>query len=373
MTVSKYIDYFLPIFENTSRTKEIFYQNPTIVPERKEATEVIITIHEFDSDHFRYWETRSVAHCIQQMKEEYQYWINVDGLRKSDVDALADFFNIHGLLSEDILSVAQRPKTDEIEGHVFSLFNMLYFLEPAGIVEQEQISILLGKNYVISFQEDAGRDIYDSLREKLKSPSARVRNKKANFLYYTMIDMIVDSYFIIIEKLSERIELLEEEIIRKSTNRTLPKINFLRKELIVLKRNVLPVRDVVSRHLSSDHELLEDDLDKYFKDVYDHIIQAADLVENYRDMMMSLQDLYLNQVNIRMNEVMKVMAITTCLMAPATVIGGIFGMNFDRIPWLHDKYGFFIAVSMMIGAPLYMVWIFRKRGWFRSSNLRSAE
>jgi magnesium transporter len=158
--------------------------------------------------------------------------------------------------------------------------------------------------------------------------------------------------------------MLEEKIIRSSNTRALAEINNLRKELIVLKRNVSPVRDLVNGFIRSDSELLEEKTSKYFKDIYDHIVQANELAENYRDMMMNLQDLYLSNVNLKMNEVMKVMAVVTCLLAPATVIGGIFGMNFDRIPYLHNQYGFFIAIGLMLLVPIWMILVFRKRGWF---------
>ena len=167
-----------------------------------------------------------------------------------------------------------------------------------------------------------------------------------------------------IEKLGDQIEGLEEEVVRNSNTRSLARINQLRKELIVLKRNISPVRELINGFIRSDSELLEDRTTRYFKDVYDHIVQAYDLTENYRDIMMSMQDLYINNVNLRMNEVMKVMAVVTCLMAPATVIGGIFGMNFDRIPWMHNRYGFFAAVFCMLAIPVWMLMIFRKRGWF---------
>jgi magnesium transporter len=157
---------------------------------------------------------------------------------------------------------------------------------------------------------------------------------------------------------------LEEKIIRGSNTRTLAVINSLRKELIVLKRNVSPVRELINGFIRSESDLLEERTTKYFKDVYDHILQANDLAENYRDMMMNLQDLYLSNVNLKTNEVMKVMAIVTCLLAPATVIGGIFGMNFDRIPYLHHQYGFFIAVGLMLIVPIWMLVAFKRRGWF---------
>jgi magnesium transporter len=179
-----------------------------------------------------------------------------------------------------------------------------------------------------------------------------------------MLDLIVDNYFLVMERLGEQIEELEEEVIRKSNTRSLARINQFRKELIVLKRNIAPVRDMISSIIRSESELLEDKTTKYFKDVYDHIVQADDLSENYRDIMISMQDLYINNVNLKMNEVMKVMAIVTCLLAPATVIGGIFGMNFDIIPYQHYSWGFYLAVGAMLLIPVWMLRIFKKRGWF---------
>ena len=198
----------------------------------------------------------------------------------------------------------------------------------------------------------------------MKIANSRIRQGGADYLCYTMLDLIVDHYYIVMEHLGDQIEDLEEEVVRSSTQRSLAKINLLRKELIVLKRNIAPVRDLVNGFIRSDSELLDDRSTKYFKDVYDHIVQANDLSETYRDMMINMHDLYLNNVNLRMNEVMKVMAIVTCLLAPATVIGGIFGMNFETIPWLHNPYGFFGAVVVMLVIPVVMLWIFRKRGWF---------
>jgi magnesium transporter len=241
---------------------------------------------------------------------------------------------------------------------------MLYFNEKDSAVEIEQISIVLGKNFVISFQEDDQRDVFNPLRDRLKVGSSRVRQNHADFLFYSLIDMIVDNYFSVMEKLGEKIEVLEEDIVRNSSTRSLANINQLRKEMIILKRSVAPVRELVNGILRSDNVLVEERTEKYFKDVYDHIVQANDLAENYRDMMMNLHDLYLSNVNLRMNEVMKVMAVVTCLLAPATVIGGIFGMNFESIPLLHNRWGFFISVGLMLCIPLVMIRLFRKRGWF---------
>jgi magnesium transporter len=223
---------------------------------------------------------------------------------------------------------------------------------------------VLGKDFVISFQEDASRDVFNPLRQKLKLPKSQIRARSADYLCYSMIDLIVDNYFLVMEHLGDEIEMLEEELIRKTSTRSLIKINRLRKELIVLKRNIAPVRDMIGAIIRSESELLDDHTTKYFKDVYDHIMQAFDLSENYRDVMMNMQELHINNVNVKLNEVMKVMAIVTCLLAPATVIGGIFGMNFDIIPYAHHQWGFYFAVGMMLLIPLWMLWVFKKRGWF---------
>jgi magnesium transporter len=348
----------------TDRTKQILKINPTVLPHREEAREVRTYVYDYNAQAMEEHEFNSVEPCFQFLNSNRISWINVDGIRKSDVESICQHFDIHQLLIEDILSIQQRPKMDEVDNVLFCLLNMLYFNEIKGTVEQEQISIVLGKDFVISFQEDASRDVFNPLRDKLRMSNSKIRQRSADYLCYSMLDMIVDNYFIVMEKLGERIEDLEEQVIASTNNRALARISSLRKELIVLKRNIAPVRDLVNGIIRSESDLLDDRTTKYFKDVYDHIMQANDLCENYRDVMVNMQDLYINNVNLKMNEVMKVMAIVTCLLAPATVIGGIFGMNFDRIPYLHHENGFYIAVVLMLIVPIYMLWLFRKRGWF---------
>jgi magnesium transporter len=364
MRPQKYLSMLVPMF-NVQRTKQILAVNPVVAVEREEARTVQVLVFEFNAESVQEYKYDSVADCLRfAHQNKHVYWINIDGLRKKDVELICERFGIHFLLMEDILSIGQRPKMDEIENVLYCLLNMLYFDSTSITVEQEQISIVLGENFVISFQEDPKRDVFNPLRDKLRLSNSRVRQRGADYLCYSMLDLIVDNYFSVMEKLGEKIEELEEEVIRYSNKRNLARINQVRKELIVLKRNMAPVRDLINGFLRSDSALLEEATSKYFKDVYDHIVQANDLSENYRDMMITLQDLYLNNVNLKLNEVMKVMAIVTCLLAPAAVIGGIFGMNFDRIPYLHNQYGFYIAVGLMLLIPLWMIAAFKRRGWF---------
>ncbi|HTN06052.1 magnesium/cobalt transporter CorA [Agriterribacter sp.] len=365
MVKNKYLRY-LPLASlfGTQRTRELFQYNPTILPVREEAEDVKVFVYDYDANYYEEHTLKQVTDCTAFKNNDRITWINIDGLRKQDVETICNEFGIHALLTEDILSIGQRPKMDDVEGILFCLLNMLYFNETTRTVETEQISIALGKDFVISFQEDGSRDVFDPMRHKLKMANSKIRQRTADYLCYSMLDMIVDNYFIVMERLGEQIELLEEEVIHRSNTRSLAHVNHLRKELIVLKRNIAPVRELINGFIRSESDLLDDRTTKYFKDVYDHIVQAYDFTENYRDMMMSMQDIYINNVNLRMNEVMKVMAIVTCLMAPATVIGGIFGMNFEAIPLLHNKWGFYISVGAMLFIPLIMLFLFRKRGWY---------
>ena len=360
---SKYLSLIKKPFDLIS-TKRVLQVNPTVDPVRKEPEEIKIFVYDYNSDGAKEQEVNNVTGCYPYLDSSKVSWINIDGLRKKDIEDICNHFGIHPLIAEDILSIGQRPKMDDLNGLLFCLLNMLYFNEESNSVESEQVSIVLGNNFVISFQEDAAKDVFNPLREKIKVAGSKLRQGAADYLFYSLIDIIVDNYFLVMEMLGERIETLEEDIIRRADTRTLSKINMLRKEMIVLKRSVSPVREVINGILRSENNLVDEKTEKYFKDVYDHIVQANELAENYRDMMITLQDLYLNNVNLRMNEVMKVMAVVTCLLAPATVIGGIFGMNFTRIPWLHNDYGFFIAVTIMLVVPVCMIFVFKKKGWF---------
>lgn len=362
----KYLKYlYLPNLFTTKRTKEILQVNPTVIPHREEAKEVKVSVFDYNAEFLEEKTLDNASGCFLYKTSGHTTWINIDGLRKADVESICAHYDIHPLVIEDILSINQRPKLDEADNSIFCLLNMLYYNEETFAVEQEQISIILAKDVVISFQEDAHRDVFTPLRDKLRTTNSKIRQRPADFLCYVLLDMIVDHYFIVMEKLGERIEDVEEEVTRANNPQALAHITHLRKELIILKRNFSPVREVVNGFLRSESELLEDRHTKYYKDVYDHIVQAIDLSENYRDVMVSLQDLHINNVNLKMNEVMKVMAIVTCLMAPATVIGGIFGMNFDNnVDFFHQKWGFYTAVSLMLIFPIGMLMIFRKRGWF---------
>lgn len=347
------------------RKQRLMNFNPvTASTSRRKVEKVKITVFEFDAHSIREEVMDSVADCFKFRETKTIKWINVDGVRREEVEKICEHFHIHYLLMEDIMSEGQRAKMDEIGENVFCLLPMMYFMAESSTVDQEQVSLVLAKNVVISFQDDPDRDVFNPIRERLRTGGTKIRNSGADYLLYALLDIIVDNYFIVMDSLGERIEVLEEIIPRQPNNRTLARINFLRKEMLVFKRGITPVREVMNGLMKSENDLLQENTVKYFKDVYDHIVQAVDLSESYRELVMNLQELYHAQMNQKLNEVMKVLAVVTTLLAPLTVITGIYGMNFDVMPELRSPYGYFIVLGVMLFIFVSMLMIFRKRGWF---------
>lgn len=365
----KYPSIISPLIGRSRSRRAVQPYNPAKPSVRKQPDKVNIYVHHYDEKTVMEKSVHSAEACMAFFDTPQVIWINVDGVKKEDVESICNGYGVHQLIQEDIMSIGQRPKMDELEGVIYALMYMLYYNSETCHVEQEQISIILGKNFVLSFQDDAIKDVFNPVRDKLKLQNSKLRQSGPEFLFYSMIDLIVDNYFMVMEKLGENIEEVEEQIIRRSSNDVMNRINGLRKEMIVLKRNMNPVRDLVSGIMRSDNPVLDERVVKYFKDVYDHIVQASDLAENYREMVIGLQDLYLNNVNMKMNEVMKYLAIVTTLMAPATVIGGIFGMNFEVIPLTHQKTGFYLTVGCMVVIGIIMMIYFWKRGWFTKNTI----
>lgn len=302
--------------------------------------------------------------CRHYHKNGNITWINVDGLRLAEVKSICLAYGVHELVVEDIMSRNERPKMEEIENVIFCVLPMVYFNSTTGDVELEQVSIVLGTDFVLSFQEEAERDVLDRVRRHLRVTNSKLRQRKSDYLTYSILDVIVDSYFEVLEQIGNRLEILEETLLRKQNTAILNRISGLRRDVASIRRALLPVRELMAHFVRSDSPLLEERNSKYFRDVLDHTIQASDFMESHRDMLMNLQDLYMNQINLKMNEVMKVFTMVATLLAPATVIGGIFGMNFDVIPLQHQGMGFWIAVGGMLLIPVLMLIWFKRRGWF---------
>ncbi len=302
--------------------------------------------------------------CKQYHKNGNITWINVDGIRADAVEHLCAHYGVDGLIVEDIMARNERPKMDETGSLIFCVLPQMFYDEERGCMESEQVSIVLGQDFVLSFQEEPERDVFESIRAHLRNAESKLRGRKPDYLVYNLLDVIVDSYFDVLEKLAVRLEALEDSLIRTQTTRQLAQISSLRQDVATIRRAVLPVRELVAHFVRSDSDLLDERNEKYFRDVLDHAIQANDFIDSHRDTLMNLQDLYMNQINLRMNEVMKTFTLLATLMAPATVIGGIFGMNFTHMPLLKARYGVDVAVAAMLIIPVLMILWFKRRGWF---------
>lgn len=301
---------------------------------------------------------------LENQDNEKISWIHIAGLRTHDVSVICTHYNIHQLTIEDILSVGQRAKTDELSNAIFCLLPVLYYNKEQDEIEQQQASLILLENTVLSFTNTASMDLFERIRVKLENGQSRLREKHADFLFYNLLDTIVDDYFSVIERIGVQIEDIEERVIRHPNKRTLVQLNNFRQKAGAIRRAIMPTRDLINSILKSENQLIENKSRQYFKDVYDHILQANETTDSYRDLIMNLQSLYINQVSLKMNEIMKVLAIVTALFAPLTLIAGIYGMNFDNMPELHTRYGYFITLAVMAVLVLLMLFIFKKRKWF---------
>lgn len=354
---------FIPALTPLRRRRQHHMFNPAQEVKITEDTATAYSIFEYDGQTCDSFQTESLKDC-QPPRNGKIKWINVDGLRKSEVEILCSHFQIHPLLVEDILSQGQRAKADDMDLQLFALLPMLTYNEDTGMVNAEQLSLVIGKYFVLSFQPDPKQDPFNVIRQKLSKPDSPVRKKGADYLAYSLIDAVVDDYFYVLERLSGRLDKLEDLVVSRPDKSVLFKLSLLRHEIMVMKRSIMPVRELISNFRNSDNPLIDPASKKYFKDIYDHITLAIEYNENYREMVINLQELYMNQVNTRMNEVMKILTVVTTLLAPATVIGSIYGMNFTNIPFSGSPHGFLVTVLIMSGLSAGMLLLFRRKGWF---------
>jgi magnesium transporter len=324
-----------------------------------------VQIIEYTSEHLaeREFSGETIADCSPLKGAPTVSWINVDGIHEIDqIEALANRFGLHPLVQEDILDTEHRPKFENYDDYIFLVLKMLQFNGEHGEISTEQVSLILGPNYVISFQERQG-DVFDAVRERLRLGKGRIRRMGADYLAYALLDSIVDSYFAILEKIGDEIEILEEELVTDPGKETMARIHHFKREMILLRRSIWPLREVVSGLQREESPLVTEGVGLYLRDVYDHTIQVIDTVETFRDIISGMLDLYLSSVSNRMNEVMKVLTIIATIFIPLTFFAGIYGMNFEYMPELHWKYSYPLLWLLMVGSAAGMLVFFRRKKW----------
>ena len=325
--------------------------------------QVRMRVLDYDRENLEEREITEVAGCFPYRDPPRSSWLNFDGLHDTALLArLGEHFQIHSLVLEDIVNVHQRPKLEDYGDYIYIVIKMLHFDGERTEVTSEQMSLILGPHYVISFQERVG-DVFEPVRERLRSGKGRARKMGPDYLAYMLLDAVIDNYFGILERIGEQIEALEEELVAEPTTRLLQSIHELKREMILLRRSVWPLREVVSGLERTESKLVRKPTGVFLRDLYDHTIQVIDAVESYRDMLSGLQDLYLSSISNKMNEVMKVLTIIATIFIPLGFMAGIFGMNFDFMPELHWRWSYplFWVAIMAIGGG--MLAYFRKKGW----------
>lgn len=309
-------------------------------------------------------QTDNLESLFQPIVASSVKWIDIGGNVRQIIRKIGQGFQIHNLIINDILSVGQRAKTDDMGSYVFVLLPMLSYNEESDTIDSDQLCLILGEGYIISVHNNASPGYLSLLNDKLNNAESPARSKNADYIFYLIMDAVVDQYFNVLDKLSEQLDNMEDIVIDRPQKSALLTLTMLRHKIMVVKRAISPVRELVNNIWHTDNKLVDSNSKKYFKDIYDHITLAIEYNENYREMVINLQDLYMNQVNTRMNEVMKILTIVTMLLAPFMIVSGIYGMNFDKIPFSHQPYGFVIAVLAMLMASIALLFYFKKKGWF---------
>jgi len=324
---------------------------------------VKITVIDYDERDFQEKQVSTIEECFSFKESPTVSWINIDGIHDvSVVEKLGGHFGLHPLILEDILNTGQRPKCDDYEDYIYIVLKMLSYDEKNDGIRAEQVSVVLGANFVVSFQENVG-DVFEQIRDRIRNDKGRVRKAGADYLAYALLDAVVDGYFIILEKLGDKIESMEEELVADPTNETIRQIHSVKRELISLRRSVWPLRELISGLEKAESPLIKESTRLYLRDVYDHTIQVIDTVETFRDMVSGMLDIYLSSLSNKMNAVMKVLTIIATIFIPLTFIAGVYGMNFKYMPELGWRWGYVGVLLVMAVVAVIMLIYFKKKKW----------
>ncbi|MBK6521760.1 MAG: magnesium/cobalt transporter CorA [Sphingobacteriaceae bacterium] len=334
----------------------------TLVYNGKVTTErVKITLIEYNETEYFEREFYDLSECMNHVKKGMVKWMNVEGIHKTElIEAIGKHYDIHSLTLEDLVHIDQRSKFEEYEHYALGIMKMITF---DGHIHAEQLSLILVGETVLSFQEPFGGDAFDVIRTRLRQAKGRVRKLSADYLFYALIDAVVDSYFTIVEKIGDAVEEIEEEIMNNENKSSLKKLYELKRELIFLRKQVWPMRDMINSMMRSESDFISKDTHIFLRDLLDHSTRIIDTVETYRDLLSGIMDVYLSNASNRMNEVMKVLTIVSSIFIPATFIVGVYGMNFDHMPELREHYGYPIVWAIMLAIMIGQLIFFKRKKW----------
>jgi len=322
-----------------------------------------LTIIDYDASKFEVNTKATLQDALMRKETNPVSWINIDQLHDVELmEKLGSHYEIHPLLMEDILNTDLRPKVEDEDDYVMLSLKMLQYEEQTDNLTTDQVSLILGKNYVISFREKPD-NIFEPIINRLSSSKGSIRSRGADYLFYALTDVIVDNYFTIIENIGNQLEKLEDRIFNHPGEDALQEIHRIKGDLLQLRKITYPIRESMRKLENDDIELIEDKTRKYFTDIYEHIVQIIETIESYREVVSGLKDLYLSSISYRMNKVMQVLTIIATIFIPLTFLVGVYGMNFENMPELHWKYAYFVLWGIMISIVVILFWYFKKKKW----------
>ncbi len=325
--------------------------------------EARISVMNYDQDRLEEKELKRIEESFAYKDTPPVSWINIDGLHDVElIEKVGTHFGIHVLTLEDIVNTGQRPKIEDYEDYIYLVIKMLKFDEAASHIVSEQVSLILGPHYLISFQETEG-DVFNFVRDRIRKGRLRIRKSGPDYLAYALIDAVVDHYFYILEALGEKIEIFEDRVHSDPTPETLQNIHHLKREMIYFRKQVWPIRELLGNLVKTESDLVREANKIFFSDIYDHTIQVIDTIESFRDIISGMMDLYLSTVSNRMNEVMKVLTIMATIFIPLTFVAGIYGMNFKFMPELEWRWSYPVLWILLIVIFLGMVYYFKRKKW----------
>lgn len=330
----------------------------------KKVDKVVIRVLAYNSEELVERKLEKIEDCLEfKDHPNLNFWINVDGLDRVDIiEKLGSYFNIHPLTLEDVLNTRQRPKTEDYDSYIYSVLKMILLDTKTKEITIDQVSIIIGPNYVLSFQEREG-DVFEMVRERFKNPASRLRKSGVDYLAYGLIDAVIDNYFVILEHFGDKIEYLEEGLVLHPRPETLKTIQKYKRDMITLRKSIWPLRELINGLQRVESDLIKETTRIYLRDVYDHTIQVIDTVEDFRDILSSMVDIYLSSISFRMNEVMEVLTVIATIFIPLTFISGVYGMNFEYMPELKWRWGYPTVMFGMILLAVSMFVYFKKRKW----------
>jgi magnesium transporter len=358
--------------ENKSYTKD-FYHRPGTIPGTlfvdENALPPKIFLIDYTQTDVIHKQLKAPEECTLYLDKNSVSWVDVQGLGSAEIlERLAQIFELHPLMLEDMVNAPERPKIEEDEDQLLIVARMVVPKEAVCGFYSEQVSFVLGGNYVLTVQEEPEHDCFHPVRARINYNKGTIRKRQSDYLAYALLDAIIDGFFPVLERYGERLEELEEEVMVNPNRRTLQEIYEIRRELLQLRRAIWPQRDVINSLIRDGYELISDEVRVYLRDCYDHTVQIMDMVETYRELASGLMDVYLSAVSNRMNEIMKVLTVVSSIFIPLTFIAGVYGMNFERMPELKFYWGYPICISAMAAIALGLLFFFWRRGWLENAS-----